>query len=82
MTKIVRKVDQTSGYKVAVWLNPDDRLVAWAEFDGASTADEEIERRAERAGWFLSDADVRRFFGTTLSALRAELTEEGEDGLR
>jgi len=77
MTRIVRKVDAISGDTLAVWINDDDRLMGWWEFDGASTADEEIARYPVYAGWTMTPDDARNLLGTTLAALRAELEGEG-----
>ena len=75
--KIVRKVDAISGDTLAVWINGDDRLMGWWEFDGAPTADEEIEKTPVYAGWSMTPEDARKLLGTTLAALRAELEGEG-----
>jgi hypothetical protein len=74
--KIVRKADRTSGDTLAVWIGNDDRLMAWWEFDGSSTADEEIARYPVYAGWTIGPREANRI-GTTLAALRAELEGEG-----
>ena len=70
--KIVRKVDAISGDTLAVWINGDDRLMGWWEFEGAPTAEEEIEKTLVYAGWSLTPDDARKL-DTTLAALRAEL---------
>lgn len=79
MTKIVRKVDPFHSETLAVWINRNGDLMGWYEYPGGSTADEEIEQYPEYAGWTMGDEDAKRC-GTTLAALRDELTEEGKDG--
>lgn len=76
MTKIVRKVgfdgydpDQTCG----IWLRDGD-LFGWWESKGDFTPEEAA---VEGEGWPVTD-QAAWYLGTTLAALRAELTEEGE----
>lgn len=77
--KIVRKVDRRSGDTLALWLN-DGRVMGWWELVGGTTADDEIQRYPVYAGWTMSEEDAKAYLGTTLAALRDELTEEGKDG--
>ena len=74
--KIVRKVDRRSGDTLAAWIGASDRICGWWEFDGGTTADEEIARYGDTAGWPIDPKEANRV-GTTLAALRAELEGEG-----
>lgn len=67
MTKIVRKGG------IAFWLFGNDEIRA--VYEGADRVAEES--RAMGLGWEPDERDAEEL-GTTLAALRAELTEEGE----
>lgn len=79
MTKIVRKVSSDDATTLAVWFGPNEQLRGWWEFNDATTANDEIARYGDRAGWRV-DCHEAESCGTTLAALRDELTEEGKDG--
>lgn len=73
MTKIVRKVNATVGLACGFWMR-DGAVRHW--WDAGILSPEEASEM--RLGWE-SDEGSARVCGTTLAALRAELTEEGED---
>jgi hypothetical protein len=77
--KIVRKVPNgiRDGSTLAVWLGPNEQIRGWWEFDDATTADDEIARYGDTAGWRVDPYEATEC-GTTLAALRAEL--EGGEG--
>ena len=80
MTKIVRKVN-SQGHTIAMWLDREGGVRGWGELDHYDPADKRIaDHGVERGGWRISE-ETAEDCGTTLAALRDELTEteEGEN---
>lgn len=69
--KIVRKVD-INGDTIAFWLDEEDTIRGWWWFNGQT--DDAIEAAPAGSGWMATESDAA-WCGTTLSALRDELTE-------
>lgn len=71
MTKIVRK-ELSGGHRCTYWLAPNGAVMAWCEVPGGLLADH---ARESGWGWPAKESNAERN-GTTLAALRDELTEE------
>jgi hypothetical protein len=70
---VIRKVERR-GHTVAFWVGRSGDVRGWIEGEGFGSVEQEM---ATGGGWIAEEGDAGDC-GTTLSALRAELMQEGK----